>query len=108
MRCMFDDVLDNIFVRQYGPLESMVIVLMTKTNHDCNKEKEKERVSSSLLLSTACGFKTEEMEWRRRDRLLLAHSGIAVRVGDANASRWSRRDEKRMREIKKIKQSTTH
>lgn len=94
MRCMFD-VFDNIFVRQYRVLESTVIVLMTKTNHDCNKEQEKECVSSSLLLSTACGFETEEMEWGRRDRLLLAHSGIAVRVGDANTSRWSRRDGKK-------------
>lgn len=40
--------------------------------------------------------KTEEIEWGRRDCLLLAHSGIAVRVGEANTSRWSRsRDRKK-------------
>lgn len=60
------------------------------------KRREKERVSSSLLFSTARGYKTEEIEWGRRDCLLLAHSGIAVRVGEANTSRWSRsRDRKK-------------
>lgn len=53
-------------------------------------------MSSSLLFSTARGYETEEIEWGRRDCLLLAHSGIAVRVGEANTSRWSRsRDRKK-------------
>lgn len=73
------------------------------------KRREKERVSSSLLFSTARGYKTEEIEWGRRDCLLLAHSGIAVRVGEANTSRWGRKESKnKVWEISKMKRTTTH
>lgn len=105
---MFDDVLDNIFVIQYGALESMVIVLMTKTNKTVTKKRR--RKVCHLVFSSQLPVVLRRKRWSGEEEIVCYWPIQESRFAWEMRMRADGAVEMEKKNVgdKKIKQSTTH